>query len=119
MGSQVEWVTCYKAGCGYSPFPMERGLYDRCVETHEDFICPNGHRQQFAGESQRERAGRLERRIEHYRLVIVDLRDMLNQARCRCPWTGCGFQSTSEQGRSTHMQRMHGMPTLAALEEAS
>lgn len=45
----IKWTTCYKCGCVVA---MESRQYDRFVETHEWFWCPNGHQQHFTGKSE-------------------------------------------------------------------
>lgn len=120
-------VSCGKAGCGYSPFPMEENYYNRVKRTGETWYCPGGHPRCYnkgktREEIQRETISRLEKQVDHLR------RNVNNQVRWRheaeaerwiCRWTGCGFWGANLHGLRTHMRASHGMPTLAQIEEVA
>lgn len=113
-------ITCYQKGCGYSPFPMEKGFYERARRTHESWHCPAGHAQHFAGESDEDR---LERENKHLRRERdrwqANYERAWRDARI-CPWPTCReYVYSSRDSLYDHMRRAHGMPTVALVREAS
>jgi hypothetical protein len=114
-------VTCYKDGCGYSPFPMSAAYNARCRRTGESFICPAGHSQFYNGglTADQKRIKELERRVEGLKEYNEQLRETQRRLTVTCQWIECGFMASSEAGLHTHMRARHGMPALAALREAS
>jgi hypothetical protein len=115
---QVKEVVCCYEGCGYSPFPMEEGFFDRAKRTHEFWTCPAGHRQHFASETLEERRIReLRAEVERVTELAQSYRKQL--AHPWCPWVGCEFQAASLTGLQTHLRARHGMPTLAAVSEVA
>ncbi len=112
----VKSVTCATKGCGYSPFPMEVGHYQRATRTHESFKCPQGHDNFFASESDLEALERKNRTLckDNQRLSRI-----IDEQVGRCPWILCVFEAQDRQGLRTHMRARHGMPTLAAVEEVA
>lgn len=107
-------ITCYKPGCGYSPFPMERQFYERARETHEYWHCPAGHQQHFVGETETETLKRENLRL---RGDVTRWRRRAEWAESytRCPWPGCDDDREMRKGGplSIHLQRRHGALTLA------
>ena len=118
---QIVTITCCEPGCGYSPFPMEQGFYNRAQETHEWWTCPTGHKQHFVGESDKDRQHRLE--VERLERRIADWEGAYNRVSAesrRCPWPTCrDYVYASRDSMFEHMRRIHGMPLLAAVREAS
>jgi hypothetical protein len=114
-------ITCCVEGCGYSPFPMERGFYDRALHTHEFWHCPAGHSQHFVGETDQQKRHRLE--VERLNQQIANWRrhaEALEALGRTCPWPTCReYVYSSRDSLYEHMRRTHGMPTLALVREAS
>lgn len=119
--SDVAWITCATAGCGHSPFPIDKQFEQRARETHESFYCPAGHSLSWKIESRKER---------NHRLVVEQLKRESRsweagyyrerrEAR-RCPWPTCRtYVYASRDSMYEHMRRIHDMPILAAVRDAS
>lgn len=118
--SDVSYITCAKAGCGYSPFPMDAQFEQRARRTHERFYCPAGHPLSFRGKTEEQkRIDYLERRVEWWKEYCDSIRDDRDRFRFTCQWVGCGFRAKDDAGLHTHMRARHDMPTLAEIREAS
>lgn len=119
--SDVVWVPCATASCGYSPFPMDAQFVARARETHESFYCPAGHSLSWQVESKMERKHReeieqLKRQIESWASGYEREHD---ESR-RCPWPTCRvYVYASRDSMYEHMRRTHDMPLMAAVREAS
>lgn len=57
----VETETC--CNCGVV-FGLESNYQNSLRETHAWFHCPNGHRQHYTGESDQDKANRLQRQLQ-------------------------------------------------------
>ena len=117
---EIVQITCATPGCGYSPFPMEEGYYQRAKRTHEHFLCPAGHSNAFLAATKEERIIKeqgksilaLRQRVRRLELALVE-------AHSDCPWIECEFIGATPGGLRTHLRAAHGMPTLAMAAEAS
>lgn len=118
-------VQCCVAGCGHSPFPMAADFERRARRTHEWWYCPAGHSQHWSGQTREERRiAELEGRVEVLRAENSEYWERVKEAARRCPWPGCDFKATSgdewdRRPLQSHMRSIHGMPSLAAIREAS
>jgi hypothetical protein len=114
-------VTCGVSGCGYSPFPMEENYHARVQRTGEWFRCPAGHNihynQGLTADQKRIKA--LESDLAFWKEMADDYRGQRDLAVRSCQWIECGFVAKDWTGLRTHMRARHGMPTLAAVQEAS
>ncbi|MFH2071907.1 MAG: hypothetical protein ABIJ75_03525 [Actinomycetota bacterium] len=116
-------VICGMAGCGYSPFPMEKSYYERVRRTGETWYCPGGHARCYNdGKTADEvEIDRLNARIrEMYERFGEQLQAAWDRSH-QCPWPGCrDYVYASRDSMYGHMRRAHGMPVAAlVLEEAS
>ena len=50
--TELHTLTC--GACG-TPFAMDATLYEKKVEAHGDFYCPNGHCRHFVGQTKAEK----------------------------------------------------------------
>jgi hypothetical protein len=90
-------VTCCEDRCGIE-FCLPKSVYERRLEDHKLFYCPNGHSQHFAAESEsekkiraarksadwwREYAHSVERQRDEARHEVRSLRSRLSWARRR------------------------------------
>lgn len=114
MSINVRWITCYKANCGSSPYPVATAFDDRCQDTHERFHCPQGHGQSYYGETKEEK---LKKRVEVLQRDLDYARDRISIVARTCPWVVCDMILTNTQGLGQHMRAIHGMPTLAQIRE--
>lgn len=73
-------VTC--CSCGVV-FGIESQHQERLRQTHDDFYCPNGHRQHYTGESDAERERRLREAAERREQMVRDARDREQEMRLR------------------------------------
>lgn len=87
---------------------LSDSMYHELRRTRASFYCPAGHSQQFTGGCEHEQTARRQREArEHYE----------RESR-RCPWPTCRvYVYSSRDSLYHHMQRAHGMPTLAAVRE--
>jgi hypothetical protein len=71
--ASIELVTetCYSCGV---LFAMAKEYRQKRLDDHDNFYCPNGHGQQYTGETQREKAARLERELEAQRRSAAEER---------------------------------------------
>lgn len=112
-------INCGKEGCGAVVWMTSADLARR-ERTHETWYCPNGHPRAFLGKTaQEKKIERLTAEVEWYEGLVQELQDTIESVRSTCTWTGCGFVGSSQRARTNHMIRAHGMPSLAAVREAS
>jgi hypothetical protein len=110
-------VSCAWEKCGYSPFPMEAGFYDRAQKNKETFYCPAGHANIFSGKPWREEKQTLKRRIELLKEERTFYKDQSLRAWRTCPWPECDFVASSGNSWDrrplwNHMRAKHSMPAL-------
>lgn len=110
MLSHVRVACCHK-GCGALVcFPPE--VHARLRRTHEWWLCPFGHWQHFTGPTEEQRRIKA---LERMNEGLNHLCRTLRADAARCPWPACGRQLAHRDGLVRHLQRVHGMPTLAAV----
>lgn len=78
----IELVTETCCACGVL-FAMAKDYRQKRLDDHDQFYCPNGHSQSYVGETQRERADRLEREAEAERRASRWWREQTEQTERR------------------------------------
>lgn len=76
---QVALVTETCCACGVL-FAITSDLKDELLKTKRIFYCPNGHQQNYMGESDRDKAVRLERELEATERRALRIESELDQA---------------------------------------
>lgn len=76
---QVGLVTETCAACGVV-FALTNELKDELLKTKRTFFCPNGHQQHYTGESDKDRAARLQSELEAQKRRTVRIEAELDQA---------------------------------------
>lgn len=80
----IKWTTCCECGCVVA---MEGNQYNRFVENHNLFYCPNGHGQHFTGKSEaaqlRDELAREKHRTEQARAEVESQRTRAIEAERR------------------------------------
>ncbi len=86
-------LTCCVDGCGIE-FCLPRSVYERRLEDHKTFYCPNGHSQHFTRPSPKDqKIATLERRVEWWRQYgrrrddeVEELKHAVRSLRSRLAW---------------------------------
>lgn len=101
--------SCCKPGC-HGRVCLAGAVYRRALETKETFYCSAGHAQCFTGKSEKDLE--IERLRESSRRLLSRVETLARELG-ECPWPGCESVLADRRCLKRHLQRVHGMPTLA------
>lgn len=77
---QMSFVTCCRAGCAVT-FGMPQHMEQQRRKDHEEFYCPNGHRQYFPGKSEEEKLKEQLAQAEREKQLLIKKKEWAEQGR--------------------------------------
>jgi HPt (histidine-containing phosphotransfer) domain-containing protein len=113
---RIKTTVCITCGCVIG---MQDEYYDRRLDDHKNFHCPNGHSQYFSGESEAEKNARLLRLEQQRHQATLERanedraakekleRKLKRVGRGTCPECNRSFQNLAR-----HMHCKHGGAAL-------